>query len=50
MLTVTEAEQVRRESRLSRQELEVPLAQLEGLVSRLAAEKGEQILARVTAT
>jgi hypothetical protein len=50
LLTVSEAEEVRRESQLSRQELEVRLAQLEGLVSQLIAEKGEQVLAKVTAT
>jgi hypothetical protein len=44
LLTVSEAEEVRRESQLSRQELEVRLAQLEGLVSQLVAEKGEQVL------
>ena len=44
LLTVSEAEEVRRESQLSRQELEVRLAQLEGLVSQLVAEKGGQVL------
>jgi hypothetical protein len=46
LLTVSETEEIRRESRLSRQELEVRLAQLEGLVSQLIAEKGEQVLAK----
>ncbi len=41
-LTISEAEEVRRESQLSRQQLEERLAQLEGLVSQLVAEKGEQ--------
>jgi hypothetical protein len=44
LLTVSEAEEVRRESQLSRQDLEERLAQLEGLVSQLVAEKGEQVL------
>jgi hypothetical protein len=44
LLTVSEAEEVRRESQLSRQELEERPAQLEGLVSQLVAEKGEQVL------
>jgi hypothetical protein len=44
LLTVSEAEEARRESQLSRQELEARLAQLEGLVSQLVAEKGEQVL------
>ena len=42
LLTVSEVEEVRRESQLSRQQLEERLAQLEGLVSELVAEKGEQ--------
>ncbi len=42
LLTVSEAEEVRRESQLSRQKLEERLGQLEGLVSELVAEKGEQ--------
>jgi len=44
LLTVSEADEVRCESRLSRQELEARLAQLEGLVSQLVAEKGGQVL------
>ena len=43
LLTVSEAEEVRRESQLSRQQLEERLEQLEGLVSELVAEKGEQV-------
>ena len=46
LLTVSEAEEVRRESQLSRQQLEGRLAQLEGLVSQLVAEKGEQVLSQ----
>jgi hypothetical protein len=46
LLTVSEAEEVRRESQLSRQELEGRLAQLEGLVSQLVGEKGEQVLSQ----
>ena len=42
LLTVSEVEEVRPESQLSRQRLEERLAQLEGLVSELVAEKGEQ--------
>jgi hypothetical protein len=42
LLTVSEVEEVRRQSQLSRQQLEERLAQLEGLVSELVAEKGEQ--------
>lgn len=45
LLTVSEVEEVRRESQLSREQLEGRLQQLENLVSRLAAEKGEQVLA-----
>ena len=44
LLTVSEAEEVRRESQLSRQQLEERLGQLEDLVSQLVAEKGEQAL------
>jgi hypothetical protein len=46
LLTVSEAEEVRRESRLSRQQLEERLGQLEDLVSQLVSEKGEQAHAR----
>jgi hypothetical protein len=46
LLTVSEAEEVRRESQLSRQQLEERLGQLEGLVSELVAEKGEQVLSQ----
>jgi len=42
LLTISEAEQVRRESQLSRQQLEERLTQLEGLVSQLTSEKGRQ--------
>jgi hypothetical protein len=42
LLTISEAEQVRRESQLSRQQLEERLTQLEGLVSQLTSEKGGQ--------
>ena len=45
-LTVSEAEEVRRESQLSRQQLEERLGQLEGLVSQLVTEKGEQVLSQ----
>jgi hypothetical protein len=46
LLTLSEAEEVRRESQLSRSQLEDRLKQLEDLVSRLAAEKGQQVLAQ----
>jgi hypothetical protein len=46
LLTISEAEEVRRESQLSRQQLEERLGQLEDLVSRLVAEKGEQVLSQ----
>jgi hypothetical protein len=46
LLTVSEAEEVRRESQLSRQQLEERLGQLEGLVSQLVTEKGEQVLSQ----
>ena len=46
LLTVSETEEVRRESQLSRQQLETRLAQLEDLVSQLAADKGEQVLSQ----
>jgi len=46
LLTISEAEEVRRESRLSRQQLEDRLKQIEGLVSQLVAEKGEQVLSQ----
>ena len=44
LLTISEAEEIRFESQLSRQQLEERLGQLEDLVSRLVAEKGEQVL------
>jgi hypothetical protein len=46
LLTVSEAEEVRRESRLSRQQLEERLGQLEDLVSQLVSDKGEQVLSQ----
>jgi len=46
LLTVSEAEEVRRESQLSRQQLEERLGQLEDLVSQLVTEKGEQVLSQ----
>jgi hypothetical protein len=46
LLTVSEAEEVRRESQLSRQELEGRLRQLEDLVSRLTTSIGQQALAQ----
>ena len=46
LLTVSETEEVRRESQLSRQQLEERLGQLEGLVSELVAEKGGQVLSQ----
>src|SRR5579863_651920 len=46
LLTISEAEEVRRESQLSRGQLENRLQQLEDLVARLAAEKGQQVLAQ----
>jgi len=46
LLTISEAEEVRRESKLSRQQLEERLGQLEDLVSRLVALKGEQVLSQ----
>lgn len=46
LLTISEAEEVRRESQLSRQQLEERLKQLEDLVSRLVAEKGQQVLSQ----
>lgn len=46
LLTISEAEEVRRESQLSRQQLEERLAQLEDLVSQLVAEKGGQVLSQ----
>ena len=46
LLTISEAEEVRRESQLSRQQLEERLKQLEGLVSQLVADKGQQVLAQ----
>ncbi|MDG6943343.1 MAG: site-specific integrase [Nitrososphaerota archaeon] len=45
LLTVSEVEEVRRESQLSRGQLEGRLQQLENLVSKLVAQKGEQVLA-----
>lgn len=45
LLTISEAEEVRRESQVSRGQLENRLQQLEDLVARLAAEKGQQVLA-----
>jgi len=44
LLTISEVEEVRRESQLSRQQLEERLGQLEDLVSQLVGEKGEQVL------
>jgi hypothetical protein len=44
LLTVSEVDEVRRESQLSRQQLEERLGQLEDLVSQLVGEKGEQVL------
>jgi len=46
LLTISEAEEVRRESQLSRQQLEERLGQLEDLVSQLVAEKGGQVLSQ----
>ena len=46
LLTVSEAEEVRRESQLSRQQLEERLGQLEDLVSQLVTEKGQQVLSQ----
>ncbi len=46
LLTISEAEEVRRESKISRQQLEERLGQLEDLVSRLVALKGEQVLSQ----
>jgi len=46
LLTISEAEEVRRESQLSRQQLETRLGQLEDLVSQLVTEKGEQVLSQ----
>lgn len=46
LLTISEAEEVRRESQLSRHQLEERLKQLEDLVSRLVAEKGQQVLSQ----
>jgi hypothetical protein len=45
LLTISEAEEVRRESQLSRQQLEGRLQQLEDLVSRLTTQVGQQALA-----
>lgn len=42
LLTISEVEEVRRESQLSRQELEERLARLEDLVSREVSAKGQQ--------
>ncbi len=41
LLTISEAEEVRRESQLSRQHLESRLLQVEDLLSKLIAEKGQ---------
>ncbi len=46
LLTISEAEEVRRESQLSRQQLEERLRQLEDLVSQLVTEKGQQVLSQ----
>ncbi|SRR5712692_3176201 len=46
LLTISEVEEVRRESRLSRGQFEGRLRQLEDLVAQLAAEKGRQVLAQ----
>ena len=46
LLTISEVEEVRRESKISRQQLEERLGQLEDLVSRLVALKGEQVLSQ----
>ncbi len=46
LLMISEVEQIRRESQLSRQELEERVDHLSGLVSRLLAAKGGQILAQ----
>ena len=46
LLTISEVDEVRRESQVSREQLEGRLKQLEDLVSRLAAEKGRQVLYR----
>jgi len=46
LLTISEVEEVRRESQLSREKLEGRLKQLEDLVSQLVTEKGGQVLAQ----
>jgi len=46
LLTISEAEEARRESQLSRQQLEERLGQLEDLLSQLVTEKGEQVLSQ----
>ena len=44
LLTLSAAEEIRRESQVSREQLEGRLQHLETLVSQLAAEKGRQVL------
>ncbi|MEM3502540.1 MAG: site-specific integrase, partial [Candidatus Bathyarchaeia archaeon] len=46
LLTISEAEEVRRQSQLSRQQLEEKLRRLEDLVSQLITEKGGQALSQ----
>jgi proline dehydrogenase len=49
LLTISETEEVRRVTQISREQLEGRLQQLEGLVSRLTTNIGQQALAQVKA-